>query len=96
MRIPNDFNNRINGNTSVNHNFSGSVEVRKENITDKDYGKSLYTYKPINMEGIDTIAFIGELKSLDNMHCPLCGTKMLSGKEEKGKERGRHFRPKKQ
>lgn len=82
MRIPNDFNNRINGNTSVNHNFSGSVEVSKENnITDKDYGKSLYTYKPINMEGIDTIAFIGELKSLDNMHCPLCGTKMLSGKE---------------
>ncbi len=81
MRIPNDFNNRINGNTSVNHNFSGSVEVRKENITDKDYGKSLYTYKPINLEGIDTIAFIGELKSLDNIHCPLCGTKMLSERE---------------
>ena len=81
MRIPNDFNNRINGNTSVNHNFLGSVEVRNENIKEKDYGKSLYTYRPINMEGIDTIAFIGELKSLDNLHCPLCGTKMLSEKE---------------
>lgn len=81
MQIPNDFNNRINGNTSVNHNFSGSVEVNKNYSTDKDYGKSLYTYKPINLQGIDTIAFIGELKSLDNMHCPLCGTKMLSEKE---------------
>ncbi len=83
MKIPNDFNNRINGNTSVNHNFSGSVEVSKENITTaKDnYGKSLYSYKPLNLQGIDTIAFIGELKSLDNMHCPLCGTKMLSEKE---------------
>ncbi len=80
MKIPHDFNNRINGNTSVNHNFLGSVE-EKINSTDKDYGKSLYTYKPINMQGIDTIAFIGELKSLDNMHCPLCGTKMLSEKE---------------
>ena len=81
MRIPNDFNKRINGNTSVNHNFSGSVEVSKENIQNKDYGKSLYAYMPINTEGIDTIAFIGELKSLDNLHCPLCGTKMLSEQE---------------
>ena len=45
MQIPNDFNNRINGNTSVNHNFSGSVEVNKNYSTDKDYGKSLYTYR---------------------------------------------------
>lgn len=43
--------------------------------------RSLYTYRPVNFKGIDTIAFIGDLKSLNDMHCPLCGTKMLSQKE---------------
>ena len=80
MKIPNDFNNRINGSTSVNHFSSGSA-VTSGSVNKKECGKSLYAYRPINFQGIDTIAFIGELKSLDNMHCPLCGTKMLSAKE---------------
>ena len=43
--------------------------------------KSAYTYRPASFKGLDTIAFIGDLKNLDNLHCPLCGTKMFSKKE---------------
>lgn len=65
-------------NTTVNQISSGSVSIPNEN---KEYGKTMYSYKPINLKGIDAIAFIGDLKSLDGMHCPLCGTKMMSPKE---------------
>lgn len=32
--------------------------------------KSAYTYRPASFKGLDTIAFIGDLKNLDNLHWP--------------------------
>lgn len=78
MKIQNVYLKKLNMNASVNHILSGSVSVPNDN---NEYGKSMYSYKPVNFKGLDTIAFIGDLKSLTDMHCPLCGTKMLSQKE---------------
>lgn len=39
-------------------------------------------YSPVGFQGVDNQALLTkELKSLENMHCPLCGTKMLSRDE---------------
>lgn len=78
MKVNRVYLHKLNMNTTVPHISEGSENTI---TTNKEYADTVYSYRPINFKGIDTIAFIGELKSLEDLHCPLCGTKMLSSNE---------------
>lgn len=75
----------FNSNISVTlHNAPQEKKIPNQNLTAYSTGLSSAYYLPVSFYGNDNQSVLTkDLKSLKNLHCPYCGTKMLSSDEIK-------------
>lgn len=70
---------RLNITKSPEEKVSTNIALYPQNNTDIS---NIY-YQPVNFKSKLTPGFVKEMQNLENVHCPICGTKMLNSDELK-------------